>query len=123
MEMICRELRDRSANIGKDNLALLDPAQREKLKVLETQLPLMQVLSEAMTLRLLTPPAVAMPGNRVSGFIGSMPPTAGAVQWVDSNTFATPMIGGFGCAVPMAIDRVRPVPVRDPMPGPGMNRR
>jgi hypothetical protein len=116
MEMICRELRDRSSNVGKDNLALLDEAQRAKLKQLEAQLPLMQVLSEAMAARLLSPPAVALPANR-TGMVGSISSVGGAGQWVESSAFAMPMIGGaFGCAVPMGIQRmIQPAPM--PMPG------
>jgi hypothetical protein len=121
IEMICRELRDRSSNIGKENLALLDEAQRARLKQLEGQLPLMQVLSEAMAARLLSPPVnpnpnpMPMPaaGNRVvmQGMAGG-----GMPMRFESSISAMPMIGGFGCPVPMNF-------VREPMPMPGPGRQ
>ena len=53
LEVICRELREASAAIPKNNLALLTDAQKVKLKLLEDAMNLAPTISQAQALQLL----------------------------------------------------------------------
>jgi len=101
IEAICRQLRDRSADLEKANVALLTEPQKTKLAMLDEARKLAPVIAEAQAVRLLGSPFAAVqaiPASRISGDFSTI---SGAILG-----FPFP-VGG--CPAPVNI-------IRDPFP-------